>query len=209
MTPYVLQCSAERQKKVSTFVSNKQKYGRVYIEQHLLLHVHVRKSWSLTVGKEHMPSVERLRTRRSGICVGLKQMTFDSHPWCDVGVISWRQMRSVGNSKCIQKYEKLSWNRFACALRHMHCVCTTWGCIWNGMTDHEKWMPSNIGVPLLLVVGRHTAVGIATRYGLGGQGIECRWAEIFHTRPTSCIMSAGSFLGIKRQGSGVNHPIPI
>ena len=28
-----------------------------------------------------------------------------------------------------------------------------------------------------------SAVGIATGYGLDGPGIECRWGDIFHTRP--------------------------
>ena len=33
-------------------------------------------------------------------------------------------------------------------------------------------------------MGRDSSVGIATRYGLDGQGIESRWGgEIFRTRP--------------------------
>ena len=32
-------------------------------------------------------------------------------------------------------------------------------------------------------MGRDSSVGIATRYGLDGPGIESRWGEIFHTRP--------------------------
>jgi hypothetical protein len=32
-------------------------------------------------------------------------------------------------------------------------------------------------------VGRHGAVGIATRYGLDGLGIESLWGDIFRTRP--------------------------
>ena len=35
--------------------------------------------------------------------------------------------------------------------------------------------------------GRHSSVGIATRYGLDGPGIESRWrGEIFRTRPDRC-----------------------
>ena len=30
--------------------------------------------------------------------------------------------------------------------------------------------------------GRDSAVGIATRYGLDGPGIDCRWGEIFRNR---------------------------
>ena len=33
------------------------------------------------------------------------------------------------------------------------------------------------------LVGRDGVVGIATRYGLDGPGIESRWGEIFRTRP--------------------------
>jgi hypothetical protein len=32
-------------------------------------------------------------------------------------------------------------------------------------------------------MGRCSSVGIATRYGLNGPGIESRWGEIFRTRP--------------------------
>jgi hypothetical protein len=32
-------------------------------------------------------------------------------------------------------------------------------------------------------MGRGSSVGIATRYGLDGAGIESTWGEIFHTRP--------------------------
>jgi hypothetical protein len=32
-------------------------------------------------------------------------------------------------------------------------------------------------------VGRDSSVGIATRYGLDGPGIESRWGEIFRTLP--------------------------
>ena len=31
--------------------------------------------------------------------------------------------------------------------------------------------------------GRDGSVGVATHYGLDGPGIECRWGEIFRTRP--------------------------
>ena len=34
-----------------------------------------------------------------------------------------------------------------------------------------------------LYMGRDSAVGIETRYGLDGPGIESRWGEIFRTRP--------------------------
>jgi len=56
--------------------------------------------------------------------------------------------------------------------------------------------------------------GIATRYGLDGQGIESRWRRDFSAllrngpgaHPASCTMGTGSFPGVKRPGRGVDHP---
>jgi hypothetical protein len=64
--------------------------------------------------------------------------------------------------------------------------------------------------------GRDSAVRIATRYGLGGPGIEFRWGEIFRTPPdrpwsTSSLLYNGhqvSFPGLKRPGNGVDHQPP-
>jgi len=64
-------------------------------------------------------------------------------------------------------------------------------------------------------VGRDSSVGIATRYGLDGPGIESRWgggsfSTPVHTgpgaHPSSYTMGTGSFLGVKRSGRGVDHP---
>jgi hypothetical protein len=60
-----------------------------------------------------------------------------------------------------------------------------------------------------------SSVGIATGYGLGGQGIESRWGARFFAHvqtgpgahPASCTMDSGSFPGVKRPRRGVNHPI--
>ena len=61
-------------------------------------------------------------------------------------------------------------------------------------------------------MGWDSAVGIATRYGMDGQGIESRWGEIFRTfpgtHPASCTMCTGSFPGVKRPGLGADHPPP-
>ena len=64
--------------------------------------------------------------------------------------------------------------------------------------------------------GPNSSVGIATRYGLDGPGIESRWGTRFsapvHTGPgahsASCTMGTGSFPGVKRPGRGVDHPPP-
>ena len=58
------------------------------------------------------------------------------------------------------------------------------------------------------------SVGIATRYGLDGPGIESRWEARFYApartgpgpHPVSYTMGTGSFPGVKRPGRGVGHP---
>jgi hypothetical protein len=69
---------------------------------------------------------------------------------------------------------------------------------------------------LLLQGGRDSPVGIATRYGLDGPGIESWWGEIFRSRPhrpwgPPSLLYNGyrvSFPGVKRPGLGVDHPPP-
>ena len=63
-------------------------------------------------------------------------------------------------------------------------------------------------------VGRDRLVGIATRYGLHGPGIESRWEARFsasvltgtENHPASYIMGTGSFPRVKRPGRGIYHP---
>ena len=65
-------------------------------------------------------------------------------------------------------------------------------------------------------MGRDSSVGIATRYGLGGQGIECQWGARFSTpvqtgpvaHPASYKMGTGPFPGVKRQWRGADPPPP-
>ena len=61
---------------------------------------------------------------------------------------------------------------------------------------------------------RDSSVGIATRYGLDGPGIESRLGERFsapvqtgpEALPDFCKMGTGSFAGVKRPGRGVDYP---
>ena len=65
---------------------------------------------------------------------------------------------------------------------------------------------------------RDSSVGIVTRYGLDGPGIESRWggrarlSAPFQTgceaHPASYTMGTGSFPGVKRPWRGVDHPLP-
>ena len=64
--------------------------------------------------------------------------------------------------------------------------------------------------------GRDSSVGIATRYGLDGLGIESQWGSRFFPpvntgpggHPASYTTGTGSFPGVKRPGHGVNHLPP-
>jgi hypothetical protein len=70
----------------------------------------------------------------------------------------------------------------------------------------------------IIIVGRDSLVGIATRYGLDGSGIESRWgggarysASIqaeHRDHPASYTMCTGSFPGVKRPGRGVEPTTP-
>jgi hypothetical protein len=66
----------------------------------------------------------------------------------------------------------------------------------------------------LVGVGQDSPVGIATRYGLDGPGIELRLGARFSAtvqtapgeQPSSYTMDIRSFTGVKRPGRGVDHP---
>ena len=63
-------------------------------------------------------------------------------------------------------------------------------------------------------MGRDSSVGIATRYGLDGPGIESQCGQDFPhpyrpalgPTPASYTIGTGSFPGVKRPGRGVDHP---
>ena len=63
-------------------------------------------------------------------------------------------------------------------------------------------------------MGRNSSVGVTTRCGLDGPGIESLWGARFsapvQTGPgahsASYTMHTGSFPGLKRPGRGVHHP---
>ena len=69
---------------------------------------------------------------------------------------------------------------------------------------------------LILMWGRNSSVGIATRYGLDCPGIESQWRSKFSApvqtcpgaHPACCTMGTGCFLGVKWPGRGVDHPPP-
>ena len=63
--------------------------------------------------------------------------------------------------------------------------------------------------------GRDSSVGIATRYGPDGPGIESRWGGVRFSTPVQTCPGAhpafytkgtASFPGVKLPGRGVDHP---
>ena len=69
-----------------------------------------------------------------------------------------------------------------------------------------------------MVWSRDISVGIATRYGLEGPGIESQWGEIFRTSsnrlrglPSLLYMGTGSFPGVKccRGATLTPHPLQV
>jgi len=64
--------------------------------------------------------------------------------------------------------------------------------------------------------GRYSSVGIATRYGLDGKGIQSQWGWDFphliqtgpDPHPASYTMGTGTVPGVNRMGRGVDHPPP-
>jgi hypothetical protein len=67
---------------------------------------------------------------------------------------------------------------------------------------------------LFTVAGRESSVGIATRYGMDGPGIESRWGARFsapvqtdsEAHTASYTMGTVSFQGVKWPGRGDDHP---
>ena len=65
-------------------------------------------------------------------------------------------------------------------------------------------------------MGQDSSLGIATRYGMDGPGIENRWGRDFPQPsrpalgPTQPLTQwvPGVFPGVKRPGCGVDHPPP-
>ena len=86
------------------------------------------------------------------------------------------------------------------------------------LTENKSYfLPSDTATNVIITMtvgGRDSSVGIATRYGLDGPGIESRWGARFSTpvqtgpgaHPASCTMGTGSFLGVKWPRRGADHP---
>ena len=82
--------------------------------------------------------------------------------------------------------------------------------MWPGCETDHLYPYSTV------VVGRDSSVGMATRYGLDGPGIESRWGARFSApiqtgpgaHPASYTMRTWSTPGVKRPGRGVDHPPP-
>jgi hypothetical protein len=76
----------------------------------------------------------------------------------------------------------------------------------------ERVKAASIHLGLLVKVGRNSVVGIATRYGLDGPGIESRLGRDFQHPSRRALGPAQpptqQVPGVKRPGRGVDHPPP-
>ena len=93
-------------------------------------------------------------------------------------------------------------------------ICRLYFCIKLEETSLFHYvLIQQIFVLILYANCRDSSVGISTRYGLDGPGIESRWGARFSapvqtgpgTHPASCTMGTGSFPGIKRTARGADH----
>jgi hypothetical protein len=83
------------------------------------------------------------------------------------------------------------------------------------MAAAEIWLQAKL-VKSTSPGGPGSSVGIATRYGLDGPGIECRWGARFSApvqtgpggHPASYTVSTGSFTGVKRPRRDADHTLP-
>ena len=84
----------------------------------------------------------------------------------------------------------------------------------------HRWFASQCSLYLVsycIGVGRDSAVGVVTGYGLNGPGIESRWGRDFPhsstlflgTLPAFCTVGTGSFPGSKVAGAWLWPPTPI
>ena len=94
----------------------------------------------------------------------------------------------------------------------MLCSCTCEPLIMGQTFLLNSWFY----LQFLFLPGRDSSVGIATRFGLDCPGIESQCGVRFSApvqtgcgaHPASCTMGTASFPGVKRPGSGADHPPP-
>ena len=102
--------------------------------------------------------------------------------WCDVwwGSVCWRNalnLYSRGVRFESMLAHELSYRKFCVALPSSSASAHRVSITSQPPLSHSNSI--NLSVILLLSTGRDSSVGIATRYGLEGTGIECRWERDF------------------------------
>jgi hypothetical protein len=113
-----------------------------------------------------------------------------------------------GNLKRKKKHDAKCWQFVLCA----------W-IVMQFKLSNNKWLYYFVffcTVQCNIIGGRHSSVGIATRYGMDGSGIESRCGRDFPhpSRPapgpihSPVQWGTGSFPGVKRPGRGTDHPPP-
>jgi hypothetical protein len=101
------------------------------------------------------------------------------------------------------------WIRILLHYKTKHIITISIYTEWTTRSSYSFFI-----ILLRVSVCRDSVVGIATRYELGGPGIESQWGARFSAPaqtgpgayPAFCTMGTGSFPGVKRPERGVDHP---
>jgi hypothetical protein len=120
------------------------------------------------------------------------------------------------SATCFDPEDSSSGRRLYIQLRYrvFYIPCSTYNTVWPDAC--KTYYTITVHTTVFLKMWPDISVGIATRYGLDGPGIESRWeardSAPVQTSPgantASYTMGTGSFPGVKRPGRGVDHPPP-
>jgi hypothetical protein len=120
----------------------------------------------------------------------------------------WAQLDSLVNNNYL-------WYSITRNVIHKNCFMVKWQTkkFPPFVSDVDFWIFIHV---LYTLVCRDSSVGITTRYGLDGPGIElplaAKFSAPFQTgtgaHPASYTMVTASFPGLKRRGRGVDHSPP-
>ena len=116
----------------------------------------------------------------------------------------------------IQFSKPYGWNRRRWWALYYRIIVIIRVCRHENIQTYFGFRSDELNSSRNVLVDRDSSVGIATRYGFDGSGIEsrCGWGFPHQSRPALgthaalYTMGTGSFPGVKRPEHGVNHPPP-
>jgi hypothetical protein len=116
--------------------------------------------------------------------------------------------------KVVQRVTVIFWDMTPLVLVEMYRHCSVTYCLHINGTVQVITTLCRIWDSLSPLLVRDSSVGISTRYGLEGPGIESRFGARFCARVqtgpgahlSSYTLGTGSFPGVNRPGRCVDHP---